>query len=46
MFKWYFQFYYVENGLLFWFSTALIILIIILTIYFVRKALRENNASK
>ena len=46
MFKWYFQFFYIENGVLFWLSVAIIIAIIILTIYFVRKALQENNVNK
>ncbi len=46
MFKWYFQFYFVENSFLFWFSVLLIIAIMVVTIYFVRKVLKENNADK
>lgn len=45
MFKWYFNNYFIDNSLIFWISIALIITIILVTIYLVRKALKDN-ASK
>ncbi len=46
MFKWYFESFYIENKLLFWISSITIILIILTTIYLVRKVLKENNVNK
>ena len=42
MFKWYFNNYFIDNNLIFWISTALIIIIIFVTIYLVRKVLKDN----
>lgn len=46
MFKWYFQIYFVENSFLLWFSVALIIAILFVTVYYVRKVLKDQNADK
>ncbi len=47
MFDWYFKDFLITNKLLFWIGVIIIILIIILTIYFIGKELRGNkNANK
>ena len=46
MFKWYFQNYFIENSILFWISISVIITIILVTIFLVRKALRKENVNK
>ena len=43
MFKWYFEDLFIENSLLFWISMGVILLIILTTIYFVHKELKENS---
>ena len=42
MFKWYFKFDFIENNVLFWLSIAIILSIIITTVFLVRKALKDN----
>lgn len=46
MFKWYFVDYFIENKTLFWISMAILLIIILLTIYFVYKELRGNHVNK
>ena len=46
MFKWYFQNDFIENSILFWISISVIITIILVTIFLVRKALRKENVNK
>ena len=46
MFKWYFESFFIENKILFWISISIIIAIILITIYLVRKALRKENVNK
>ena len=46
MFKWYFSNYFIENETLFYISLFVITLIIVITIYFVYKELKEKNANK
>ena len=46
MFKWYFQNNFIENSILFWISISVIIIIILVTIFLVRKALRKENVNK
>lgn len=46
MFKWYFQNNFIENSILFWISISVIITIILVTIFLVRKALRKENVNK
>ncbi len=46
MFNWYFNSFFVENDVLFITSLIVIIGIVLVTIYFVRKELRDINADK
>ena len=42
MFNWYFNDYFIENKLLFYICLVIIILIVLATIYFVYKELKNN----
>ena len=43
MFDWYFKDYFIDNKLLFWISIGLLLIIIILTVFFIYKELKVNK---
>ena len=46
MFKWYFNDIFIENKQLLWISIGILLIIILLTVYFVYKELRGNHVNK
>ena len=43
MFEWYFENYFIENSPLFWIGFSVIIMIILVTIFLVRKELKVKH---
>ena len=43
MFDWYFKDYFIDNKLLFWISIVLLLIIVILTVFFIYKELKVNK---
>ena len=46
MFDWYFKNYFIENNILFWICMTILLMIIIITVFFVHKELRGNHVNK